>query len=62
MSEPKKRRKKGPAAIGDFESAKRAAEELIRQQREADRLKSERLRAMRLARAASDQQATNDGG
>jgi DNA-binding response OmpR family regulator len=52
MTNTTERRKKGPPAIGDFDTAKRAAEEVLTKQREADRLKTERLRAARLSAGA----------
>ncbi len=46
----KKRRKRGLSALGDFDESKRVAEAVIDAKRDADRHKSELLRALRLAR------------
>jgi hypothetical protein len=49
MEEHKKRRKRGPSAFGNFEQSKTVAEETIKERREAEMKKTERLRELRLA-------------
>ncbi len=50
MEERKPRRKRGTSPYGNFEQSKAIAEETIRVRREADALKTQRLREPRLAR------------
>ena len=47
----KKRRSRGPSPRGDFEQAKKFAAEEEGKKRASDKLKTERLRALRLAHA-----------
>ncbi len=49
MDVHKKRRKRGPSALGNFDQSKAIAEETIKEHREAERQKTERLRELRLA-------------
>lgn len=49
MEERKPRRKRGPSPYGNFEQSKATAEETIRERREADQRKTQRLRELRLA-------------
>ena len=49
----KKRRPRGPAAIGDIDETKRVFDEIISKEAEDRRAKTERLRQLRLAAAAS---------
>jgi hypothetical protein len=49
MEERKPRRERGPSPYGNFDQSKAIAEETIRERREADARKTQRLREMRLA-------------
>jgi hypothetical protein len=49
MEERKPRRKRGPSAYGNFDQTKANAKETIRERREADARKTQRLRELRLA-------------
>lgn len=49
MEDQKPRRKRGPSAFGNFDQSKAIAEQTIRERREADVLKTQRLRELRLA-------------
>jgi hypothetical protein len=49
MEERKPRRKRGPSPYGNFDQSKAIAEESIRERREADQRKTQRLRELRLA-------------
>jgi hypothetical protein len=51
--ERKPRRKRGPSASGNFDQSKAIAEETIREHRQAEQLKTQRLRELRLAGKAS---------
>ncbi|TCM45530.1 hypothetical protein C8J36_1219 [Rhizobium sp. PP-F2F-G48] len=55
----KKRRPKGQAALGDVYETKRVVEDMLSAQSEERRLKTDRLRALRLAAGAK---ATDDKG
>ncbi len=54
MMDDKKRRSRGPSPRGDFEQSKVIAGEEEQRKREADRQKTERLRALRQARAEAE--------
>jgi hypothetical protein len=49
MGDRKPRRKRGASARGNFDQSKAIAEESIRERREADARKTQRLRELRLA-------------
>jgi hypothetical protein len=49
MEEKKQRRERGPSAYGNFDQAKAVAEQTIRERKEADAQKTQRLRELRLA-------------
>ena len=49
MEERKPRRKRGSSPYGNFDQSKAIAEETIKERREADARKTQRLREMRLA-------------
>ncbi|WP_158025984.1 hypothetical protein [Pararhizobium arenae] len=49
MMDDKKRRHRGSSPFGDFEQSKKVAVEEERKKREAEKLKTERLGALRLA-------------
>jgi hypothetical protein len=49
MEERKPRRERGPSPYGNFDQSKAIAEETIRERREADARKTQRLRELRLA-------------
>jgi hypothetical protein len=49
MEERKPRRKRGPSPYGNLDRSKTIAEETIRERREADARKTQRLRELRLA-------------
>lgn len=53
MDERKPRRKRGPSAFGNFDQSKAIAEETVRERREADARKTQRLRELRLNRQTS---------
>jgi len=48
MEDRKPRRNRGPSAFGNFDQSKRIAEAMIREDREADTQKTQRLRELRL--------------
>jgi hypothetical protein len=50
MEERKPRRKRGPSPYGNFDQSKAIAEETIRERREADARKTQRLRELRLGK------------
>jgi hypothetical protein len=49
MDDRKRRRKRGASARGNFDQSKAIAEQTIRERREADAHKTQRLRELRLA-------------
>jgi len=49
METQKPKRKRGPSALGNFDQSKLVAEAAIRERREADQRKTQRLRELRLA-------------
>ncbi|WP_426130235.1 hypothetical protein [Pararhizobium sp. PWRC1-1] len=53
MEERKPKRKRGPSAFGNFDQTKAIAEEAIKERREADARKTQRLRELRLAGKAT---------
>jgi hypothetical protein len=57
MEERKPRRKRGPSAFGNFDQTKAIAEEAIRERREADARKTQRLRELRLAGKSGSENA-----
>ncbi|KQV38725.1 hypothetical protein ASC96_25695 [Rhizobium sp. Root1204] len=54
----KPKRKRGPSPYGNFDQSKAIAEDTIREHREAEARKTQRLREMRLARNAGDEAST----
>ena len=56
-NEKKRRRARGPSALGDFEQAKAAAQASIDEHVEERRQKTERLRVARMARASGEEGA-----
>lgn len=49
MEESRQRRKRGPSALGNFDQSKAVAQEAIRERRDADQRKTQRLRELRMA-------------
>ena len=52
LEERKPKRKRGSSPYGNFDQSKAIAEETIRERREADARKTQRLRELRLAGSA----------
>lgn len=60
--EPKKRRPRGQAAIGNIDETKRIFDMIISQEAEERRKKTKRLKQLRLAASASPSKAPTENG